>query len=78
MERTNTRKGAQSTAECSKCYDNFHFYRNITDALIIPLIFIFYLVVKRLMITTNFAMKIKNLVVNHKSPVKSNTQIPQF
>ena len=44
----------------------------MSDSLIIPLFF--YLVVKRLMIATNFVVKIKNLVVNHESrPVKSNT-----
>ena len=25
MERINTRKGTQSTVQCSNCYDNFHF-----------------------------------------------------
>ena len=30
----------QSTVQYSKCSDNFHFYPNVTDPLIIPLIFI--------------------------------------
>ena len=53
----------------------FIFYLNVTDALIIPFIFIFfYLFVNRLIIATNFVERIKNLVVNHKSqPVKLNT-----
>ena len=57
----------------------FIFYL-MSDSLIIPLIVIFYLVVKRLMIATNFVVKIKNLVVNHESqPVKSNTvNVSQF
>ena len=25
MERINTRKGTQSTVQCSNCYDSFHF-----------------------------------------------------
>ena len=55
----------------------FIFYLNVTDPL--PLIFIFYLIMKRLMVTTNFAMKIKDLGVNHKSqPVKLKTGIYQF
>ena len=38
------------------------------------MLFSFYLVVKRLMITKNSVVKIKNLVVNHESrPVKSST-----
>ena len=37
------------------------------------MLFSFYLVVKRLMITKNSVMKIKNLVVNYESrPVKSS------
>ena len=47
----------------------------MSDSLIIPLI-IFYLVEKRLMIATNFVVKIKSLVVNHESrPVKSSTVV---
>ena len=68
MERINTRKGMQSTVQCSKCYDNFLFLSECLR-LIIPLIFIFLpCVVKRLMITTKFCGE------NYESrPVKSNT-----
>ena len=59
MERINTRKGTQSRVQCSKCYDNFYFfYLNVRGSLIIPMIFIFYLAVKTLMIT-NFVVKNK-------------------
>ena len=72
-ERINTRKGTQSAVQCSKCYDNFHFlsecHRSIDNS-----VEFFYLVVKRLVITKNFVVKIKNLVMNHESRlVKSNT-----
>ena len=40
------------------------------------MLFAFYLVVIRLMITKNSAVKIKNLVVNHESqPLKSNPDL---
>ena len=40
MERINTRKGTQSTVQCSNIQFYF-FYLNVTDPLIIPLVFIF-------------------------------------
>ena len=49
------------------------YYLNVTDPLIIPVFFVFYLVVKRLMITKNSFVKIQNLIVNHElGPVKLN------
>ena len=37
MKRINTRKGTQSTVQCSKCYDNFHFlsiyHRSIDNSI---------------------------------------------
>ena len=73
MKRINTRKGTQSTVQCSKCYDNFHFlsiyHRSIDNS-----IDFYFFTLKRLMITMNFVVKIKNLVVNHDSwPVKLNS-----
>ena len=64
MERTNTRKRTQSRVQCSKCSDNFLFYLNVTDPLIISLIF-FTLTWKGMI--TNFVVKIQNLVVNRES-----------
>ena len=68
IERINTRKRTQSTVQRSKCEDNFHFlsrcYRPIDNSIDF---YFFYLVVKRLMITTNLVVKIQNLVVNHES-----------
>ena len=59
-----------------KCYDNYSYYLDITNPLITPMIFIFYLVVKRLVITKNSVVKTQNLLMNHKSrPVKSNPDI---
>ena len=74
MERINTRKGMQSTVQCSKCYDNFLFLSEC-HRLIIPLIFIFLsCVVKRLMITTWLLWKLQFCRENYESrPVKSNT-----
>ena len=45
---------------------------NVTDTLIIPMTYFFYLDVNRLMITNNYVVKFQNRVVNHESrPVKS-------
>ena len=56
-----------------KCYDNYSYYLDITNPLTIPMIFFFYLVMKRLVMTKNSVVKIQKLVVNHESrPVKSN------
>ena len=37
MERFNTRKGKQTTVQCSNCYDNFHFlsecHRSIDNSI---------------------------------------------
>ena len=57
--------------QCSKCWLPYDL--NVTDPLMIPFNIFFYLVMKRLMITKNPLVKIKNFAVNHKSsPVKLN------
>ena len=70
-------KGKQSSAKIVfERLQELRYYLNVTDPLIIPMLFAFYLVVKRLMITKNSVAKIKNLVVNHESrPVKLNPEI---
>ena len=61
-------KGKQSSAKLLfKVLTSLSYYLNVTDPLIIPMLFIFYLVMKRLMITKNSVVKIQNLFVNHES-----------
>ena len=60
----------------SSVFKVLRWLSNFTDLLIIPIIFIFYLVMKRLTRTKNSVVKIQNFVVNHESwPVKSNPVI---
>ena len=61
-------KGKQSPEKfLFKVLRSLSYYLNVTDPLIIPMLFVFCLAVKRLMITKNSVVKIQNLVVNHES-----------
>ena len=53
--------------------DNFHGYLNFTDPLINPFLFLS-VIVKEFMIKKSSVIEIKNLVVNPKSCVKSNSK----
>ena len=66
--------GKQSSAKLVfEVLRSLSYYLNVTDPLIIPVLFVFYLVVKRLMITKNSFVKIQSLIVNHElGPVKLN------
>ena len=53
--------------------DNFHGYLDFTDPLINPFLFLS-VIVKEFMIKKSSVIEIKNLVVNPKSCVKSNSK----
>ena len=65
--------GKQSSAKLVfEVLRSLSYYLNVTDPLIIPVLFFFFFVVKRLMIKNSF-VKIQSLIVNHElGPVKLN------
>ena len=71
MEIINTRKrNTINIVQCLKCYDNFS---NFTDLLMIPIIFIFYLVVE------NKVVKIQNLSgITNYNLLSPTLEVPQM